>query len=92
MNNADRHRILDPKAEGDRAGQRRRSLVARTVVRYATAGVMLVIEDADRVGRGLGTALHAQLGEQGRHVVLHRLLGQEQPGGDLAVGLPVGDE
>jgi hypothetical protein len=25
-------------------------------------------------------------------VILHRLLGQEQPGGDLAVGLPVGDE
>src|SRR5271169_2802570 len=25
-------------------------------------------------------------------MILHRLLGQEQPGGDLAVGLPVGDE
>src|SRR6516162_10512139 len=50
-----------------------------------TPGVVLVAEDADRVGRGLGTALHAQLGEQGRHVVLHGLLSQEHSLADLPV-------
>src|ERR1700744_3777039 len=35
---------------------------------------------------------HAELGVDPPDVVLHRFLGQEQPGGDLAVRLPVGDE
>jgi hypothetical protein len=29
-----------------------------------TPGVMLLVEGADRVGGGLGAALHAQLGER----------------------------
>src|SRR5579862_7890756 len=44
------------------------------------------------VGDGRGPRADAELGVDPPDVVLHRLLGQEQPGGDLAVGLPVGDE
>jgi hypothetical protein len=48
--------------------------------------VVVVAEDADRVGGRLGAALHAQLGEQRGHVILHGLLGQEHPLADLPVG------
>src|ERR1700722_1997550 len=51
-----------------------------------TPVVVLVAEDADRVCGGLGPAFHAELGEQGGHVVLHGLLGQEHPLADLPVG------
>src|SRR5580704_11530711 len=44
------------------------------------------------VGDGRGPRADAELGVDPPDVILHRLLGQEQPGGDLAVGLPVGDE
>src|SRR5580692_12311328 len=71
----------------ERWGQGTRSLPAGT---SAVAGALvLVAEDADGVGGGLSAALHAQLGEQGRHVVLHRLLGQEHPLADLPVGQPL---
>src|SRR6185437_8668843 len=59
------------------SAQGRKSLVPGTVVRVVL--VMLVVEHADRVGGRLGAALHAQLGEQRGHVVLHGLLGQEHP-------------
>src|SRR5260370_10455450 len=55
-----------------------RSSVAGTDVSLG-AGLVLVAEDADRVGGRLGAALQAQLGEQRGHVVLHRLLGQGHP-------------
>src|SRR5580704_19550467 len=74
----------------ERWGQGTRSLPAGT---SAVAGaLMLVAEDADRVGGGLGAALHAQLGEQARNVVLHRFLGQEHPLADLPVGQPLPDQ
>jgi two-component system, NarL family, sensor histidine kinase DevS len=57
-----------------------------------TTGVVLVTEDPGGVGGGLGPALHAQLGEQGRHVVLDGLLGQEHPRADLPVGQPLSDQ
>ena len=41
--------------------------------------------------RGLGPALEPELGEDARHVVLDRLLGQEHPLADLAVGQALGD-
>src|ERR1700683_5376007 len=74
----------------ERWGQGTRSLPAGTSV--IAGALMLVAEDADGVGGGLSAALHAQLGEQGRHVVLHRLLGQEHPLADLPVGQPFPDE
>ena len=40
----------------------------------------------------LGTPLHVQFGQQVRHVVLDRLLGQEHVLGDLTVRLPLGDQ
>ena len=43
-------------------------------------------------GGGLGAALHPQLGQQIRDVVLHRLLGQDHGVGDLAIGVTLGDE
>ena len=42
--------------------------------------------------RRLGAALEAELGQQGGHVVLDRLLGEEHPLTDLPVGQPLGDE
>ena len=48
--------------------------------------------EARREDRSLRASLHAELGEQVRHVVLDRLLGQVQLVGDLPVGEPVGDE
>src|ERR1017187_3617543 len=53
---------------------------------------MLVAEGAHRVGGGLGAAFHAQLGEQRRHVILHRLLRQEHPLPDLPVRQPLPDQ
>src|SRR5579871_516424 len=72
----------------DHRAQGRRSLLPGTSV----AALMLVVKHADRVGGGLRAALHAQLGEQRRHVVLHRLLGQEHPLADLPVGQPLPDQ
>src|SRR6201985_1906069 len=62
--------------------QGRKSLLVGTVVRSGT-GLVVVAEHAHRVGGRLGAALHAQLGEQRGHVVLHRLLGQAHPLADL---------
>src|SRR5664280_3421924 len=45
-----------------------------------------------RIGGGLGSPFHAELGQEIGDVVLHRLLGQVHRVGDLAVGLPLGDE
>src|SRR5260370_25170559 len=72
----------------DRPGQGKRSLAAGTVVSFAVR-VVRVAEHADRVGRGLGAALHAQLGEQPGDVVLHGLLRQEQPPAHLPPGQPL---
>ena len=47
---------------------------------------------AGGVGGRLGAPLHAQLGQQVRHVVLHGLLGQVHRLADLAVGLALGDQ
>src|ERR1700687_1302655 len=58
----------------------------------SAVALVLLVEHPDRVGGGLGAALHSQLGEQGRHVVLHRLLGQEHPLADLPVGQPLADQ
>src|SRR5579862_3727887 len=44
------------------------------------------------VGDGGGAGTDAELGVDPPDVVLHGLLGQEQAGGDLAVGLPVRDQ
>ena len=41
---------------------------------------------------GLGPALHSQFGQQRRHVVLHGLLGQEEPFADLPIREAVGDQ
>jgi hypothetical protein len=60
-------------------------------VPLAAAGV-LVAEGADRVGGGLGAALHAELGEQRGHVVLHGLLGQVHPLADLPAGRAAAEE
>src|SRR5580700_11159418 len=74
----------------ERWDQGTRSLPAGT---SAVAGaLMLVAEDADGVGGGLSAALHAQLAKKGRHVVLHRLLGQEHPLADLPVGQSLPDQ
>src|ERR1700691_758387 len=75
----------------DHLEQGTRSLVAGPLVPLAAAGV-LVVEDAHRVGRRLSAALHAELGEQRGHVVLHGLLGQEHPLADLPVGQPFPDQ
>ena len=40
----------------------------------------------------LGAATHAHLGEQVRHVVLHRLFGEEHLVGDLTVGETLSEE
>src|ERR1700730_1032268 len=72
----------------ERWGQGTRSLLPGT----SAVAFVPVVEHADRVRGSLGAALHAQLGEQGRHVVLHRLLGQEHPLADLPVGQPLPDE
>ncbi len=40
----------------------------------------------------MGAPVHAQFRQQVRHVVLHRLLGEEHLVGDLAVGQPVGQQ
>jgi hypothetical protein len=45
-----------------------------------------------RVGGGLGAPFHAELGEERRHVVLDRLLGEEQPLADLPVRQPLADQ
>jgi signal transduction histidine kinase len=58
----------------------------------AAVGVVLIAEDAHRVGRRLGAALHAQLGEQRGDIVLHGLLRQEHPLADLPVGQPLADQ
>src|SRR5690349_19487824 len=42
--------------------------------------------------RGLGASFETELGEDARHVVLHRLLGEEQLLADLAVGQALGDQ
>src|SRR5580704_15704701 len=75
----------------DQLEQGTRSLVSGPYVPLPAAGV-LIIEDAHRVGRRLGAAHHAKLGEQRRHVVLHGLLGQEHPLADLPVGQPFPDQ
>src|SRR5918997_4730479 len=41
---------------------------------------------------GLGTPVHAELGEQVGDVVLHGLLGEVEPFADLAVGEPLGEQ
>src|SRR6185295_13666143 len=41
---------------------------------------------ADGEEGGLGAVLHAQLGQDRAHVGLHRLLGEAEFAGDLAVG------
>src|SRR5690606_25146031 len=46
----------------------------------------------EAVDRGLGAALHAELREQRRHVVLDRLLGEPETLPDLPVGEPLRDE
>src|SRR4051794_10295083 len=69
-----------PRAEGpvrDRRSVGERSLPA--------------LREAGGVGGGLGPATHAQLGEDVRHVVLDRLLGEEHLLTDLAVGETLGD-
>src|ERR1700687_364202 len=43
------------------------------------------------IGSGLGAARHLQLGEDARHIVLDRLLGEFQIGADLSVRLAVRD-
>src|SRR6266571_1474280 len=43
-------------------------------------------------GGRLGAALHAELGQQRRHVVLHRLFRQEHTLRDLPVGQPLADQ
>src|SRR6266700_2633638 len=68
-----------------------RSSVTGTCVILAV-GVVVVAEHADRVRGRLGAALHAQLGEQRGHVVLHGLLGQEHLLADLPVGQPFPDQ
>jgi hypothetical protein len=40
----------------------------------------------------LGPTLEVELREDRAHVVLHRLIGQEDVGRDLLVGLALGDE
>ena len=55
-------------------------------------GNALVIEYPGRVGGGLSPALHAQLGEQRRHIVLDRLLGEEHALADLPVGQALADQ
>src|SRR6185437_16922910 len=52
----------------------------------------LVLEYPGRVGGGLSPALHAQLGEQGRYIVLDRLLGEEEALADLPVGQALADQ
>jgi len=47
---------------------------------------------AGQVGRGLGSAGHLQLREDGRDVVLHGLLSQLQLGADLAIGITLGNQ
>src|SRR5205807_10227399 len=46
---------------------------------------------AGHVGGGLGPAADLELGEDGRDVVLDRLLGQLEADPDLAVGVALGD-
>ena len=70
----------DPRRGGAR-GRRRPGVRRRRVV-----------EDPGGVGRGLGAALHAELGEQGGDVVLDGLLGEEQPVADLPVGQALADQ
>jgi hypothetical protein len=48
--------------------------------------------EAGDEGRRLGAALHAELGEQVRDVVLDRLLGEEQLGRDLTVRKTFADQ
>ena len=55
-------------------------------------GRFAALLEPGRPHRRLGPARHAELGEQVRHVVLHRLLRQEQLVGDLAVRAPLGEE
>src|SRR5215469_436536 len=52
----------------------------------------MLAEYARGVGGRLGAALHAELREQGRDVVLDRLLGEEHPLADLPVGEPLADQ
>ena len=61
----------------------RRSEVGAELVRVAQVGAE---------HGGLGAALHAELGQQARDVVLDRLLGEEQPLADLPVRQALGDE
>src|SRR5690242_15567496 len=77
-----------PTSRGSAQG--RKSLIPGTVVRVVL--VVVVAEDADRIGGRLGAALHAQLGEQRGHVVLHGFLGQEHPLADLPVGQSLPDQ
>ena len=53
-----------------------------------TAEVGRTLCDPGGIAGRLGPALHSELGQQVGHVVLHRLLGQEELVGDLAIGLP----
>ena len=52
----------------------------------------VLVEQPGREDRRLRTALEAELGQHVRHVVLDRLLGEEQPVPDLAVGEPLSDK
>jgi hypothetical protein len=47
---------------------------------------------ARSVDRSLGSALHSEFGQQGRDIVLDRLLRQEQPLPDLSVGASLSDQ
>src|SRR4029450_3938509 len=47
---------------------------------------------AGQVGGGFGAAGDLELGQDGRDVVLDRLLGQAELGADLAVGPALGDQ
>ena len=61
----------------------------------AQSGVVVVlaafVESGGKDG-GFGTAAHAHLRQQVRHVVLDRLLGEVHLVGDLSVGEPVGEQ
>src|SRR6266545_2649901 len=68
-----------------------RARTGAKVPRLLGPWVVLLMEARGQSGR-LGTPLHTQLGEQAGDVVLHRLLGDEQPLADLPVGQPLADE
>ena len=72
-----------PAEAGHRTRPNPAELVVVVGVRHAPLGAVR--------GR-LGSALHSQLGQQGRHVILHGLLGQEEPFADLPIREAIGDQ